>query len=346
MNLFELTYEEVAGELARRLGKDTRHHAARFYRDVFKRGKLSHPASPGSSGSPQADSHIDAAIILPGVTLIERIEADGVTKFASRLDDGNVIESVIIPSNGRNTLCVSSQAGCRMGCTFCATGQFGLARSLTAGEIVWQVHTARFALGHSIDNVVFMGMGEPLDNLDNVMRAINVISDQRGLDIQRSHITVSTAGHADGIRRLASLEPGRLRLAVSLNAADDALRSRLMPINRMYPLTRLKQELLAFPLGTRDTILIEYVLIDGINNSREDAARLADYLADLPVRINIIPCNPGVSEAFKAPSTDAITDFCKWLVEKKLFVRRRTPRGLSAQAACGQLGARHSPARG
>ena len=186
----------------------------------------------------------------------------------------------------------------------------GFSRNLTVEEIVWQVHAARFRLNHRVDNLVFMGMGEPLDNLANVLQAVRVMSDQRGLDIAHSHITISTAGHADGIRELAASRLQKLRLAVSLNAANNALRSFLMPINLKYPLERLREELLSFPLGKDGILFIEYVLIDGINDSHENAEELVCYLRGLPVRVNVIAYNPGSSESYRSPCPEKVLRFC------------------------------------
>jgi 23S rRNA (adenine2503-C2)-methyltransferase len=215
----------------------------------------------------------------------------------------------------------------------------GLKRNLAVEEIVWQVFAARFILNAGVDNIVFMGMGEPLDNFDNVMQATRVIADQRGFDIAYSHITVSSAGHADGIRKLAAQNLSTLHLAVSLNAADDSLRSRLMPINRQYPLQLLKRALASFPAGKKAPILIEYVLLEGINDSVKDAKNLAAYLEGLPVRINVIPYNGGSSALFSAPDASTIDAFCRTLRDKNLFVRVRQSRGRGIMAACGQLGA-------
>jgi 23S rRNA (adenine2503-C2)-methyltransferase len=266
-------------------------------------------------------------------------DADGVIKFATLLADGGRIESVIIPIRGRTTLCVSSQVGCARGCAFCATGAMGFRRNLLAEEIVGQVHAAQSRRGGRIDNVVFMGMGEPLDNLDAVVQAIRVMADPHGLDIAYRYITVSTAGHAEGIRKLGAFNLTNLRLAVSINAPDDALRSRLMPINRQYPLARLKEELLAFPRGKRGVIFVEYVLLAGVNDSADQARQLALFLDGLPVRVNVIPFNGGPESVFSAPAPEHVRRFCGWLAEEKLFVRERRSRGQEVMAACGMLGA-------
>jgi len=337
LNLFALTCEEVAGEMSRRYGKGM-YHAAALYREIFKKGSTSFAKTTEFSRSHSLAVQLAGDLWLPSCRIIATQEEEGVLKFASALADDRIIESVIIPANGRTTLCVSSQVGCRMGCRFCATGGMGYVRNLTVEEIVWQVHAARFKLNRRVDNIVFMGMGEPLDNLANVIRSVRVIGDQRGFDMAPSHITVSTAGHADGIRDLAALNIRKLRLAVSLNASNDELRTRLMPINRRYPLSRIKQELLAFPVEKCGVIFIEYVLLKGINDSRGDAIELARYLTGFPVRVNVIAFNPSGSNTYAAPGEENVRRFCGWLADEKLFVRLRRSRGQAIMAACGQLG--------
>jgi 23S rRNA (adenine2503-C2)-methyltransferase len=225
-----------------------------------------------------------------------------------------------------------------MGCAFCATGAMGFSRDLTAGEILGQLDDARRA-GGAISNVVFMGMGEPLDNLSNVAEAIRAMADPRGWNIAYRHITVSTAGHADGIRALGELRLPNLRLAVSLNAADDRLRDRLMPLNRRYPLHVLKEALLAFPHSRHGVVFVEYVLLAGVNDSRGQARQAARYLDGLPVRVNVIPYNGGPSPVFETPSPERVREFGGWLMEEGLFVRTRISHGADIQAGCGQLGA-------
>jgi 23S rRNA (adenine2503-C2)-methyltransferase len=213
----------------------------------------------------------------------------------------------------------------------------GFVRHLRAEEIVWQVFAARFILRRPVDNVVFMGMGEPLDNLEAVAQAIRILREQRGFDIACNHITLSTAGHVDGIRALPSLGFRNLRLAVSLNTADEDLRDRLMPINRRYPLAQLKQSLLDLPRRPRDVILIEYVLMAGVNDRQVDALQMARYLSGLAVRVNLIGLNGGTDDAV-APAQEHIRRFADWLSRAGLFVRIRPSRGQGVMAACGQLG--------
>ena len=295
--------------------------------------------APEFANAPDLAARIAADLQFPECRIESQHDDDGVLKFILALHDGQTIESVIIPAKGRTTLCVSSQVGCRMGCKFCVTGQMGLLRNLTAEEIVAQVHTARFVLKRRVDNIVFMGMGEPLDNFEPVVQAIRVMSDQRGLDISCRHITLSTAGHVDGLRRLAAANLPTLRLAVSIHAANDDLRNRLVPLNVRYPLARLKQELRAYPLARNGIFFIEYVLLAGVNDSQDDARQLAAYLEGLPVRVNVIPYNGGSSRLFVTPAEDHVRRFCDWLTAAGLFVRRRQPRGRNVMAACGQLGA-------
>jgi len=271
------------------------------------------------------------------------VEEDGLIKFVTRLDDGLCIESVIIPMSSYSTLCVSSQVGCKMGCAFCETGSNGFYRNLDTEEIVGQIYTARFHFGYEIRNVVIMGMGEPLDNFDNVIRAIRIISDQRVFNIAKRHITVSTVGMAEGLRKLAGLGWQDLKLAISLNAPNDTIRSRIMPINHTFPMGRLRQALMDYPLKRKSTIFVEYVLIKGLNDTRESARQLAEYLKPLKTKVNLIPVNPNTyaDTRFETPSQEDMNRFYGWLTENGLFVRKRTARGLGLMAACGQLGGRN-----
>lgn len=339
MNLLALTCDDLARELKRRHGKGL-HHATALYRAVFKHGRDGLQALDALGWPPRLCASLEQDLRLPQCRLGSRQDDDGVVKFASELVDGGIIESVIIPSNGRVTLCVSTQVGCRMGCVFCSTGGMGFVRDLAADEIVWQVYAARFALGQRVDNVVFMGMGEPLDNVDNVARAMRVMSDQRGLDIALRHMTVSTAGHGEGLEQLAGLNMRNLRLAVSLNAAADALRSTLMPINRRFPLHKLAEHLRSFPLPRNGVIFIEYVLLAGVNDSLQHARDLVDYLGGLPPsRVNLIPYNRAGRSPYASPGPEQVSRFARWLTEARVFVRVRRPHGRNILAACGQLGA-------
>jgi 23S rRNA (adenine2503-C2)-methyltransferase len=259
------------------------------------------------------------------------------------------IELVHMPRavrNARVTLCVSSQVGCALGCTFCATAELGLRRHLAAGEIVAQVLVALRALGprHPGElTLVFMGMGEPLHNLPAVSRAINILTHPGGLGLAARRITVSTAGLVPQIDELAQL-PGRPMLAVSLNATNDSLRSQLMPINRRYPLAQLRAALERYPCRARERITVEYVLLAGVNDSAEDALRLADFCASFPHLINLIPFNAHGHARFQAPTEAAIEAFAAVLVRRRsCLVTVRRSRGSDIAGACGQLAG--APAR-
>jgi 23S rRNA (adenine2503-C2)-methyltransferase len=269
---------------------------------------------------------------------------DGSTKLVLALGDGERIEAVHMPREVRNprvTLCLSSQVGCAMGCTFCATGSMGIRRNLTAGEIVGQVLAVLRDQGpekpHAI-TLVFMGMGEPLHNLEQVHRAIRVFNHERGLNISTRRITVSTSGLVPGIERLAHLEP-RPWLALSLNATTDETRSRLMPVNRAWNLARLRQAIQAWPLADREKLTIEYVLMGGLNDSLEDADRLAGWMGELRKRhnLNLIRMNAHAASPIQEPDEAHITAFVQRLKELGCFVTVRKSRGRDVQGACGQL---------
>ena len=266
-------------------------------------------------------------------------------------------ETVVIPMIGKkriltHTLCVSSQVGCAMGCGFCQTAQMGLLRNLTAEEIVAQWFVARHVLGvATITNVVFMGMGEPMDNLGEVVRAIAVLSDHSGPCLPMSKITVSTVGRVDGIRKLAEQvhKPGwhRLNLAVSLNAPSDEIRATIMPINKRYSMGELRSALEAWPIYGAAKLCLEYVLIPGVNDRPEHAAELADYVLGrggyagrpaLPGLVNLIPYNPREDSPWPAPEEASVDAFVAMLTAAGVYTKRRRTKGRDTMAACGQLG--------
>ncbi len=264
-------------------------------------------------------------------------------------------ESVVIPmigSSGRHThtLCVSSQIGCAMGCKFCETAQMGLIRSLTAGEIVAQWFNAAHVLGRRVKNIVFMGMGEPLDNLDHVLQAIAVLMDHNGASIPASNITVSTVGRVDGIRRLAEKVKDhgwhRLGLALSLNAPNDAVRSDIMPINRRWDMHDLQSALLDWPRFAGNKLCIEYVLIPGVNDAPEHAQQIAQFLEPFTIQnhgkpramLNLIPYNPRRNSPWPAPEEHAVDTFLQRLIALGVFAKRRRTKGRAMMGACGQLG--------
>jgi len=254
--------------------------------------------------------------------------------------DGLEIECVRIPmGRDRYTLCVSSQVGCRLACSFCETGKIGLVRNLEADEIVGQVVTAKALLGWPVTHVVFMGMGEPLDNAEAVVQALRVLADSRGFAFGQPKLTVCTAGHVEGLRRLAELRWPRLDLSVSLNAATDAQRDRLMPINRRVPLADLREALIAYRRTSRVVFAINYCLLPGFNDRRDDAAEVARFCRPLGRHlVNVIPYNPGSKPLTRAPTEDEVERFVGWLKAEGEPVQRRRTKGRSVMAACGQLG--------
>ena len=272
------------------------------------------------------------------------LEDRGTFKCRLRTQDGHEIESVLIPMGGRNnrwrTLCVSSQIGCAWGCAFCQTARMGLIRNLEAHEIVGQVRAVRSTFSATVRNVVFMGMGEPLDNLDNVIRAIEELHGDRDRPIARRRIAVSTVGRSDGLRRLGRLGWRRLGVAVSLNAPNDRIRSQIMPINRLEPMAELRKAIAAYPVRAGGHVLIGYVLLAGINDQPEHAEELAEYLDGLPTCLNLIPWNPCDDMPFETPAPEVVERFKRILIEAGQLTFRRHTKGLNAVAACGQLGKR------
>jgi len=269
---------------------------------------------------------------------IERSETqDHTVKFLHILEDGEMIESVLIPEDGHNSLCVSTQSGCKMSCAFCETGRNPGGRNLTTGEILAQiVYAIRFTGERlKVRNLVFMGMGEPLVNLESLQPALEVILSDRGLNFSPRRVTVSTCGWVPGIIRLAAEGPD-VNLAVSLNATDDKTRSRIMPVNKQYPIRALMDAVGRFPLKTRRRITIEYVLIEGVNDTQEDARRLQKLLKGFPAKVNLIPCNDNFS-GLRAPSEDKARAFQDSLFGFGVLATMRKSRGQEIGAACGQL---------
>ena len=272
---------------------------------------------------------------------VERIfrSTDGTARYLLRLDDGKEVEAVYMPEERRKTLCISTQVGCPVDCKFCLTGVMGFTRNLTAGEIVGQVlrlcEENHWPAGERI-NLVFMGMGEPLLNYDNVLAAVRLLADPEGIGISSLRMTLSTAGVVPGIERLGK-EPVRPKLAISLNATSDALRDRIMPINRGWPLEQLLRACREFPLRAREKLTFEYVLLDGVNDSLDDARRLARLVKGIDCKINLIGLNPGPELPFRTPQDDHVLAFQQTVKRGGVPAYIRKPRGRDIFAACGQL---------
>lgn len=282
-----------------------------------------------------------AEIALPEV-LHEHLSSDGTRKWIIRLSCGNSIETVFIPEDDRGTLCVSSQVGCALACTFCSTAQQGFNRNLTAGEIIGQLWLANEALGKEpkgnrvVTNVVMMGMGEPLANYENVVAAMKLMRDDLAYGISWRRLTLSTSGMVPMIDKLR--EDCHVSLAISLHAANDKLRSEIIPLNDKYPIKVLLEACKRYVEGHQKRhITIEYVMLDNINDSLDDAADLIRILKGLPTKINLIPFNPFPGTDYKCSSRNKIVKFQKYLMDKGLVATVRKTRGDDIVAACGQL---------
>lgn len=267
----------------------------------------------------------------------EHIAKDGTNKIAFKLADDSVVEAVLIPTEDRLTLCVSSQVGCKFNCAFCRTATLGFFRSLTAEEIIMQVLVAQKVADRRITNLVFMGMGEPLDNYDNVVRALRILLDPQCFDYSRRKITLSTVGHVPGLNVLAAEGLG-INLAISLHAASDELRSQIMPANRIWGLDELFATLKKFPLDQRQRITFEYIIIKNLNHSAHDANLLVKRLHGIPSKVNLIGFNCFDGCKFLSPDDDDIIEFQEKLLKKGLSTSIRLARGDDELAACGQLG--------
>lgn len=271
---------------------------------------------------------------------------DGTRKLRLRTRDGRAIETVLIPDGDKLTQCISSQVGCALDCQFCATAKLGLARHLDPGEIVDQVYRARAILaevepGRRVTNLVYMGMGEPLHNYDNVLKSLRMLTHELGANLSQRRITVSTVGLVPGIEKLGR-EDVRPNLAVSLNASCDQVRDQIMPVNRKYDIARLLDAIRAYPLERRRRVTFEYVLLAGVNDTMEDAARLARLLRGIPCKVNLIPWNPHPEAPYQRPTPGAIEAFQNEVKRLGLPAYLRTPRGDDIDAACGQLANRVS----
>jgi 23S rRNA (adenine2503-C2)-methyltransferase len=291
---------------------------------------------------------VEFGIDTPEIVTRER-SVDGTEKFLLRLKDGSQIESVFIPDTPAMTFCISTQVGCAMACAFCLTGKMGLARNLTAGEIVGQVRVLASALGFlgKTFNIVFMGMGEPLHNYDETMTSIRILTDEDGMALPARRITLSTVGLLPALERLAQ-EPIMPNLAISLHAPTDEQRGALVPLNRKYGVAEIIEACKRFPLKKRSRITFEYVLLAGVNDSLRDARTLARLLRRVKSKVNLIPLNAAAGIPFDRPSDASVDRFAKALADEGLVVSVRKSRGRDIRAACGQLiveGQRHSAAQ-
>jgi 23S rRNA m2A2503 methyltransferase len=277
--------------------------------------------------------HITKIVLLDS----KRSLSDGTTKYLLKLEDSHTIESVFLPEEERATLCLSSQVGCKFGCSFCASAPFGFVRNLKASEILDEV---LFIKAHNKDraitNIVFMGIGEPLDNYNNVMRAIRILNDEDAFKIGARRITISTCGVLPGIEKLVS-EKMQVELSVSLHSVDDKIRSKLVPINKAYPLNALMAACKEYTGQTKRIITFEYILIRGVNASVGDAFKLARFLTGLLCKVNIISYNQIKAKGYEPPSTDDVKEFIRTLKGRGINAMLRKSKGEDIDAGCGQL---------
>lgn len=344
MELFGKSAEELRA-LAVSLGEPA-WRGAQLYHSLYSKRELDFARMSPLPAALRKRLTGEAAITLPSI--VRRYHsADGSVRYLLALEGQPAgeasahpasVEAVFMPSSGRQTICVSTQAGCAVGCRFCLTATLGLIRNLTAGEILGQVFLALGEQAASLaprTNVVFMGQGEPLLNYDATLAATRILLDPKAVGLAPRHVTLSTSGIVPGINRLAG-ERVRPKLAISLNGSSDEQRSRLMPVNRKYPIAQILDACRRYPLRSWERLTFEYVLLGGVNDRVEDARRVARLLAGLRAKVNLIPWNPG-ELPFRQPEPSAVEDFRRILTDRGIHAFVRFSRGRDVMAACGQL---------
>jgi 23S rRNA (adenine2503-C2)-methyltransferase len=346
VDLCNLAFPELEAFVTGEMGQP-RFRALQIWQWIWRKNAADFDAMTDIARETRAMLARRAGLIRPRIAAV-RESRDGTVKLLLRLADGEHVETVLIPSdapgrekNPRITQCLSTQVGCAMGCVFCGTGSMGFTRNMTMGEILGQVQAARTYLNDTVPerpvirNLVFMGMGEPLLNLDEVMRSLRTLHHPRGLNFSARRITVSTCGVERGLAELGN--SGLAFLALSLHAPTQELRARLMPRAAAWPLDKLMAALETYPLKTRERITLEYLLIDGVNDGPEQARQLARLCSRLKAKLNLIPCNPAPSSPFRPPTQETLLAFEKILRDKSITAVLRKSRGQDIEAACGQL---------
>jgi 23S rRNA (adenine2503-C2)-methyltransferase len=335
MNLTELSRAELERAVTA-LGMPA-FHGRQIFRWIHQRGVASF-AGMTDLGRQARETLAATFTVGDPVVVARQTSSDGTTKFLLGLGDGRRIEAVYIPDTPAQTFCISTQVGCAMACAFCLTGKMGLARHLSAGEIAGQVRVLARETGLAAKpfNIVFMGMGEPLHNYEATMKALGMLADPQGLAVPLKRVTLSTVGVVPALDKLAA-EPDIPNLAISLHATTDAARDRLVPINRRYDLEALMAACRRFPVGKRRRITFEYVLLEDVNDTPEDARRLVKLLNGLKAKVNLLPLNEAPGIPFSRPSDERVNAFAKILAERDVRVSVRKSRGRDIRAACGQL---------
>jgi 23S rRNA (adenine2503-C2)-methyltransferase len=327
---------------------EPRYRAQQIFAWIYRRGVTDIAAMTDLPRGLRETLSANLILSTPSIAGRER-STDGTEKFLLKLADGRQLESVFIPDTPAMTFCISTQVGCAMACAFCLTGKMGLVRNLTAGEIAGQVRVLAGAVGlrDKAFNIVLMGMGEPLHNYDETMKALGILADEQGLALPARRVTLSTVGLLPALERLAS-EPYMPNLAISLHAPTDAQRGALVPVNRKYGIEEIIEACRRFPVRKRSRITFEYVLLAGVNDSPDDARRLAGLMKGLKAKVNVIPLNEAAGIPFERPSDDSIDRFAQALADRGVLVSVRKSRGRDIRAACGQLiveGQKRSPAQ-
>jgi len=333
-NLLDFTLEEME-EFISSSGKE-KYRARQIMKWLHQSGSKSFDNMTTLSRNFRKSLSTIARIQRPEIVKIQKSH-DGTQKALLELEDGLFIESVLIPGKSHWTICISTQAGCAMGCEFCLTARQGFKRNLTPAEIVGQLVVLKHETpeGTNINNIVMMGMGEPLANYDNMLKSINILTCDFGLGVSNRRITVSTCGLAPQIVQLG--KDICINLAVSLNAPDDATRNKLMPINKKFPLNSLLEACKKYPMPGRRLLTFEYILIDGVNSSRKDAEKLASLLKNQRCKLNLIVFNEYPGSPFKSPSLKDVEAFQQILLDRHFTTMLRKSKGSDILAACGQL---------
>jgi 23S rRNA (adenine2503-C2)-methyltransferase len=336
-DFFNYSYSELVDLLKTEFNASA-FRATQLFEWVYRKGVTDFELMTNISRELRAQ--LAASFVFPKARIHDRrISVDGTRKYLFEVEGGDLVESVMIKQPNRMTLCVSSQVGCAMGCKFCRTGTMGLKRSLSTSEILRQVNGViedAKNFGDSFQNIVFMGMGEPLHNFDGVTRAVRNLTDQHGYGMSPRKVTVSTVGLAPAIRKLATSDVS-VSLAVSLNATTDEIRSQIMPINDRFSIEELLDAVKMFPVGPRKKVTMEYVLLGGINDTHDDMRRLAQMMRGLPVKINLIPYNDNAGLGFDSPSREWVFTWQRYLNSQGLQAFIRWSKGADIAAACGQL---------
>lgn len=334
MNIKDLTLTELSDYLVER--RIPGYRAQQIFGWIYKKNVFSWDEM--TNLPMELRNQLDKAELSIGcLTVVEREAApDGTVKYLFGLDDGSTVESVYLPDDDRYTVCFSTQVGCPMGCLFCATGQNGLTRNLTTGEIIDQILRISKFQGVTLTNLVAMGQGEPLLNYDALIKAIRIINDPKGLSMGARRITISTCGIIPGVLKLTE-EQLQVNLAISLHAADDDLRNRLMPVNKKYPIVPLLKACQEYIERTGRRVTFEYTLIDGINDRPQDAANLIRLLRGMLCHVNLIPFNPVPGSPFRRSTPSQIHWFAAELNRAHIETTIRKERGTTLTAACGQL---------